>query len=233
MTARERILAAIRDSLGPRRAAPQAIAAEAAALLENPQATRPRLAAPDLAEAFALKATALGTTIDHVPDMAGVPAALRRYLDAHGLPPALALQPAAELVGLDWDGIATHPTLAPDEPVGLGLAVWGIAETGSLVIHSGPDNPILLAFLPLHHVMVLRRDHLREPVAAEVDHRAHRRRRRIGVAGGKRRDDPAMRIGHLGLHPGIGGRRTEPEGGEQRRLDHRADGIHEDIAGSL
>ena len=54
MTARERILAAIRDSLGPRRAAPQAIAAEAAALLENPQATRPRLAAPDLAEAFAL-----------------------------------------------------------------------------------------------------------------------------------------------------------------------------------
>ena len=160
MTARERILAAIRDSLGPRRAAPQAVAAEAAALLENPQATRPRLAAPDLAEAFALKATALGTTIDHVPDMAGVPAALRRYLDAHGLPPALALQPAAELAGLDWDGIATRPTLAPDEPVGLGLAVWGIAETGSLVIHSGPDNPILLAFLPLHHVMVLRRDHL-------------------------------------------------------------------------
>ena len=28
------------------------------------------------------------------------------------------------------------------------------------MIHSGPDNPILLAFLPLHHVMVLRRDHL-------------------------------------------------------------------------
>ena len=160
MTARERILAAIRDSLGPRRAAPQAVAAEAAALLENPQATRPRLAAPDLAEAFALKATALGTTIDHVPDMAGVPAALRRYLDAHGLPLALALQPTAELAGLDWNGIATRPTLAPDEPVGLGLAVWGIAETGSLVIHSGPDNPILLAFLPLHHVMVLRRDHL-------------------------------------------------------------------------
>ena len=160
MTARERILAAIRDSLGPRRAAPQAVAAEAAALLENPQATRPRLAAPDLAEAFALKASALGTTIDHVPDMAGVPAALRRYLDAHGLPPALTLQPAAELAALDWDGIATRPTLAPDEPVGLGLAVWGIAETGSLVIHSGPDNPILLAFLPLHHVMVLRRDHL-------------------------------------------------------------------------
>ena len=160
MTSRERIFAAIRDSLGPRRAAPQAIAAEAAALLENPQATRPRLAAPDLAEAFALKATALGTTIDHVPDMAGVPAALRRYLDAQGLPSALALQPAAELAVLNWEGIATHPSLAPDEPVGLGLALWGIAESGSLVIHSGADNPVLLAFLPLHHVVVLRRDRL-------------------------------------------------------------------------
>ena len=159
MTARERILAAIRDSLGPR-SAPDRIAAEAAALLDDPEATRPRLAAPDLAEAFALKATALGTTIDHVPDMESIPAALRRYLDAHGLAPALALQPAAELEALDWNGIATHPTLAPDEPVGLGLALWGIAESGSLVIHSGADNPILLAFLPLHHVVVLRRDHL-------------------------------------------------------------------------
>ena len=37
----------------------------------------------------------------------------------------------------------------------MGLARWGIAESGSLVIHSGPDTPILLAFLPLHHIVVL------------------------------------------------------------------------------
>lgn len=159
MTARDRILSAIRDSLGPQRPDPEAIAAEAAALLENPQAARPQLAAPDLAEAFALKATALGTTIDHVAQMADIPAAVRRYLADHGLP-SIAVQPAAELAALDWDGIVTHPDIAPDEPAGIGLAQWGIAESGSLVIQSGPDNPILLAFLPLHHILVLRRDSL-------------------------------------------------------------------------
>ena len=55
--------------------------------------------------------------------MAGIPAALRRYLDAHDLPPALALQPAAELARLDWDGIATHTDIAADEAAGLGLAL--------------------------------------------------------------------------------------------------------------
>lgn len=160
MSARERILAAIRDSLGPRRPEAAAIAAEAAALLEAPQATRPHLAAPDLPEAFALKATAIGTTIDRADSMAEVPAALRRYLEGHGLPPAVALQPVAALAALDWGGIATHPGIAPDEPVGVGLAEWGIAESGSLVVHSGPETPILLAFLPLHHVLVLREDRL-------------------------------------------------------------------------
>ena len=38
----------------------------------------------------------------------------------------------------------------------MGLARWGIAETGSLVFHSGPDTPILLNFLPLHHIVALR-----------------------------------------------------------------------------
>ena len=40
--------------------------------------------------------------------------------------------------------------------MGIGLARWGIAETGSLVFHSGPDTPILLAFLPLHHIVAVR-----------------------------------------------------------------------------
>jgi L-lactate dehydrogenase complex protein LldG len=91
--------------------------------------------------------------------MADIPAAVRRYLADHGLP-RIALQPAAELAALDWDGIATHADIAPDEAAGLGLALWGIAESGSLVVHSGPDNPILLSFLPLHHILVLHRNNL-------------------------------------------------------------------------
>lgn len=155
MSARDSILSAVRAGLGEPRQSPDAIAAEAAALLAEPETIRPRLAAPTLVEAFETKATALGTTIDRIANFADLPAAVGRYLAEHGLGAAVAVQPAAEFTGLDWRDIRPHATLAPDEAVAVGLARWGIAEGGSLVIHSGPETPILLAFLPLHHVVVL------------------------------------------------------------------------------
>ena len=156
--ARESILAAVRAGLGGRRAEAVAIAAEARALLEAPELIRPALADADLVEAFARKATApaVGTTVERVADLGLLPAAVRAYLAAHGLAGRIALQPAAELAALDWSGLDVHGTPAPDEPVGVGIARWGIAETGSLVFHSGADMPVLLAFLPLHHVVALR-----------------------------------------------------------------------------
>ncbi len=156
MTARDHILAAIRSALPAPRATPDAIAAEAAALLADPDTTRPKLVAESLTDAFEKKSAVLGTTLDRVADMAVVPGAVRRYLTEHGLPLSLALEQTPALSALDWSGIQTHATLAPDEPAALGLALWGIAEGGSLVVHSGPGTPILLSFLPLHHLVVLR-----------------------------------------------------------------------------
>jgi L-lactate dehydrogenase complex protein LldG len=46
--------------------------------------------------------------------------------------------------------------MAPDERVGVGVARWAVAETGSLVFHSGEDTPILFNFLPLHHIVLVR-----------------------------------------------------------------------------
>ena len=154
MSARDRILAAVRAAMPPRPV--EAIAAEAAALLVDAPASRPALAGATLSDAFEAKATALGTTLERVAALAEVPQALRRYLAAHGLRPSVARQQAAEFAALDWGGIDCHATLASDEPVALGLAEGGIAESGSLVVHSGPHAPILLSFLALHHVVVLR-----------------------------------------------------------------------------
>ena len=154
MSARDRILAAVRAGLGDHRRDPGAIAHEAAALLTDPETIRPRLAGGTLVESFTLKATALGTTIDTVATLAEVPAAVARYLDAQGLAPSIALDATPELRGLAWS-VETHATLAPDEPAGVGLARFGIAESGSVVIHSGAETPILLAFLPMHHIVVL------------------------------------------------------------------------------
>ena len=116
------------------------------------------LADPDPVAAFTARAAGLsvGTSVERVADMAELPAAVRRYLDRQGLPARIALQPAPRLLALDWSGIAVHASAAADEPVGVGLARWGIAESGSLVLHSGPDNPVLLSFLPLHHIVAVR-----------------------------------------------------------------------------
>jgi L-lactate dehydrogenase complex protein LldG len=155
VSARARILAAVRAGLGGPRPDPAGIEAEAAALLADPDEVRPRLAAPTPVEAFALRAAALGTTLDRIADMADLPAAIGRYLAEHGLAAEIALEPAPAFAGLDWGEVRTRAPVRPDEAAAVGLALWGVAEGGSLVIHSGPRTPILLAFLPLHHILVL------------------------------------------------------------------------------
>ncbi|MBP7003516.1 MAG: lactate utilization protein [Amaricoccus sp.] len=155
MSARDRILSAVRAGLGGQRQDSAAIAAQAVALLAAPDEIRPRLVAATLVESFCEKATALGTTIDRVAGLDAVPEAVGRYLATHGLPPAVALQQAPELAGLSWGEVQPHASIAPDEAAAVGLARWGVAESGSVALHSGPDSPVLLAFLPLHHMVVL------------------------------------------------------------------------------
>ena len=42
----------------------------------------------------------------------------------------------------------------------ISVARWGIAETGSVVIHSAPDQPILNAMLPRHWLVALEEDRI-------------------------------------------------------------------------
>ena len=155
---RDRIMAAVRAGLGGGGRDSAAIAAEAAALLAEPERIRPALASTDLVEAFTLRAStpAVGTTVERVAALTDLPGAVARYLERHGLPGRIALEPAPALRALDWGGCELHAQPASDEPVAVSQAVFGIAETGSLVLHSGPHTPVLLSFLPLHHIVVLR-----------------------------------------------------------------------------
>jgi L-lactate dehydrogenase complex protein LldG len=174
---RERILETIRTGLGTRPLSPQDIAAEAAALLADPDLIRPRLGDSDLVETFAehFVSQKLGGTLETIPSLEALPDTVRRYLSTQSLPPVIALQPTTELLALNWDDIETRQTMAKDEAIGIGFARWAIAETGSLVFHSGPDTPILFNFLPLHHVVAVRADtilaHLEDyaAVAAQTD----------------------------------------------------------------
>ena len=169
MTARDDILQAVRAGLGGGSIDASQVQREAAALLADLPSTRPILASADLPEVFAARATTpkVAATVDRIGSALELPAAVRRYLAARSLRPVIALQPAAALRGLDWTGFELHPSVAPDEAVAVGVARWGIAETGSLVFHSGADTPILSNFLPLHHLVLL---HARSIVAYLEDY---------------------------------------------------------------
>lgn len=165
MSAREAVLDAVRAALGrhPGQAPdPAAVAAEATALLADLDEIRPALPTGNLIEDFAARVVSpkVGATLDRVGTLEELPAAVARYLAEQGLPPALALQPDPALARLPWEGFELRDAARPDEAAGLGQALWGIAETGSLVFHSGPETAVLGHFLPLHHVAALRADRI-------------------------------------------------------------------------
>jgi L-lactate dehydrogenase complex protein LldG len=85
------------------------------------------------------------------------------------LPPALAAQQSRagvcwpEFADLDWAGaglaIEARPTLG-DDRLGITGCYCAIAETGTLVVLSGPDAPTATTLLPDTHIAVLRADRI-------------------------------------------------------------------------
>lgn len=158
MTARDDILGRVRAALGRRSIDPATVRNAADALLADLPPTRPDLLAGSLTEAFVARVTSpkVAATAERIESAAALPEAVAAYLRERGLQKTIALQPHATLRALDWSGFEVRPSVAPDEVAAVGMARWGIAETGSLVFHSGSDSPVLANFLPLHHIVLLR-----------------------------------------------------------------------------
>ncbi len=168
MSARDDILAAIGHGLtrgqegAVHRRSPDQLRAEAAALLTDLDEIRPALVDPDPVAAFIAKCAnpALGVTLEAVSGWQALPDAVRAYLDTHSLAHRLAVSGDPRLDVLGRSGIATHQPTAPDEAAAISVAGWGIAETGSVVIHSAPDQPILTAMLPRHWLVAIEADRI-------------------------------------------------------------------------
>jgi L-lactate dehydrogenase complex protein LldG len=104
---------------------------------------------------FTAEALLADATIDEAGAAAEVPALIAAYLAGHSL--GLTIRAAPGLKTLPWRrhlevdfGIAK-----PEDAVGVSGAFAGIAETGTVMLLSGPECPITLAFLPETHVVVL------------------------------------------------------------------------------
>jgi len=170
MTARERILGRIRHARAdhapqprsrfPRSTAPGPADSEetANAVDEHPAPPLPALArtqGPERIAQFTAKAEAADATVSRIADWDALPAALGHEVRARNLPAAIrtGTDPAFER---DWPGI--ERSVGPgrlEEPAALSRAAFGIAETGSVVLLSGPANPVTLTFLAETHFVAL------------------------------------------------------------------------------
>jgi L-lactate dehydrogenase complex protein LldG len=154
--ARRNILARIRAAQG-REPEPSASEREAAAdyLARHPQGPRPDMPA-DLTARFIEEAQKLSTTIDTVESLSDVPIAAHRYLVEHALPlQAIAWQTLQDLRWSDAGLTVEFRKPKDGDVVGLTGCFCATAETGSLVLLSGPETYASAGLLPETHIAIV------------------------------------------------------------------------------
>jgi L-lactate dehydrogenase complex protein LldG len=160
MSARETMLAAIRRSLGASGTDPARRAIVADRIARAPRAIVPARGQLDPAariDLFQTRATAGYADVQRVT-YAAIPAAIASYLAARNLPATIRTGTDRRIAALDWSAtaieVATGP-VSPADSASLSHADAGIAETGTLMLASGPENPTLLNFLPPVHIAIV------------------------------------------------------------------------------
>ncbi len=125
----------------------------------GPSVARAQLAQPEKVALFCQWAETLNATVARVGP-ADVPGEVTTYLARNNLPANVAMAPSPLLEGYDW---ASQKMLSirrgrgeGSDQVSVTGAFAGIAETGTVVMASGPDHPVSLNLLPDTHVVVLR-----------------------------------------------------------------------------
>ena len=180
-----------------------------ARLKGHPRGTVPargKLNEKKLLDLFVAQAEAVDATVARVAAPGDVPAAVADYLRGENLPPALRMAPDPKLDACAWD---TAPMLdisygkaRAEEQVSVTGAFAGIAETGTLMLASGPESPTTLNFLPDTHIVVLRAD---EMVGAYEDawdrlRATGRMPRAVNFVSGPSRSGDIEQTLHLGAH---------------------------------
>ncbi|MEZ5842016.1 MAG: lactate utilization protein, partial [Hyphomicrobiales bacterium] len=131
-------------------------------LSSAPGAVRParsHIAGAARLDLFRSQAEAVGSSLARVASPGEVPAAIADYLRSQNLAPRIRRGADARLGAMPWKSVPTlevwaGPTTG-DDPVGVSYALGGAAETGTVFVTSGADNPTTLNFLPETHIVVV------------------------------------------------------------------------------
>jgi len=162
MTPRELILATIRRSLGVTGTEGPRQLEVATRLAGHPKGVVPargQLPAAARLDLFVRMAEAAAGTVERAAEPADIPATVAAFLRGHNLPlairhgddPLLSTVPWARAGALEIRrGASDGSDLAA-----VSHAFGAVAETGTLVLVSGADNPTTLNFLPDVHIVVV------------------------------------------------------------------------------
>jgi len=144
----------------PATATAEELAAVEDYLARHPQGPRPAIEG-DLRLRFRAMAERMSSTVDEVAHLADAPAAAARYLAAQQLPMRAVIWPA--LSALDWAGaglaVETRPPRRDEaqgaDLVGITGCFCAFAETGTIVLASGPQTHASTHLLPETHIALV------------------------------------------------------------------------------
>ncbi|WP_309083824.1 lactate utilization protein [Chelativorans sp.] len=162
MSGREAILNKVRGALGVSFGDASRASAVARRLDDAPVGVVPargQLPESDRIALFCAMALKVSASVDRVKGPGEVPEAVAAYLRSKNLPASVRMGADERLQAMPWKAVPalevkSGPAGAEDE-VGVSHAIAGVAETGTVVLHSGAANPTTVNFLPEHHIVVV------------------------------------------------------------------------------
>lgn len=107
---------------------------------------------------FKAQAEASLATVTEVASAADVPQSIALFLRNHNLPATLRMGDDLRLKAMPWGETTLEVSHGPSEGRDLNAvsyAFGGVAETGTLAMVSGAENPSTLNFLPDNHIIVV------------------------------------------------------------------------------
>ena len=162
MSARDAILNRVRASLSAPPIDEVRLKAVADRLNNAPKGVIPargQLEPEARVELFCAMARKLAATVEKVASVEDVPGAVTTYLRERNLAASFRMGGDDLLARMPWHEqksleVKRGPSHGDDE-VGVSHAFGGVAETGTIVMVSGPENPTTINFLPEHHIVVV------------------------------------------------------------------------------
>ena len=160
--ARSEILGKIKANLDPVKDSLVREQAVQARLINPPAHIIPKRSLGDKAAQLALfreMAEEVAATTKSIDSLDKLPEEVVNYLVQHNLPPQIKTDSNPLLANLNWAAQATLKVKSGraeiDDLVSVTAAFAGVAETGTVILASGPKSPTTLNFLPENHIVVL------------------------------------------------------------------------------